>query len=54
VVPEPEGGAHRAPSEAIQAVSDQIARGLAEMEGQSGEQLVRARREKYLAMGRNL
>ena len=54
VVPEPEGGAHRAPSEAIQAVSDQIAKGLAEMEGQSGEQLVRARREKYLAMGRNL
>src|SRR5580693_10381580 len=54
VVPEPEGGAHRAPSEAIQAVSDQIAKGLAEMEGQSDEQLVRARREKYLAMGRNL
>jgi acetyl-CoA carboxylase carboxyl transferase subunit alpha len=54
VVPEPEGGAHRAPSEAIQAVSDQIVKGLAEMDGQSGEQLVRARREKYLAMGRNL
>ncbi|HSZ74126.1 MAG TPA: acetyl-CoA carboxylase carboxyltransferase subunit alpha [Rhizomicrobium sp.] len=54
VVPEPEGGAHRAPREAIQAVSDQIAKGLAEMDGQSGEQLVRARREKYLAMGRNL
>ena len=54
VVPEPEGGAHRAPSEAINAVSDQIAKGLAEMDGQSGEQLVRARREKYLAMGRNL
>jgi acetyl-CoA carboxylase carboxyl transferase subunit alpha len=54
VVPEPEGGAHRAPSEAIQAVSDQIAKGLAEMDGQSGEQLVQARREKYLAMGRNL
>ena len=54
IVPEPEGGAHRAPSEAIQAVADQIAKGLAEMDGQSGEQLVRARREKYLSMGRNL
>ena len=28
--------------------------GLAEMDGQSGEQLLRARREKFLAMGRNL
>jgi len=54
VIPEPEGGAHRAPQEAIQAVGDQIAKGLAEMDGQSGEQLLRARREKYLAMGRNL
>jgi acetyl-CoA carboxylase carboxyl transferase subunit alpha len=54
VVPEPEGGAHRAPIEAIEAMSDQIARGLTEMDGQSGEQLLRARREKFLAMGRNL
>ena len=54
VVPEPEGGAHRAPMDTIEAVGDQIARGLVEMEGQSGEQLLRARREKFLAMGRNL
>jgi len=54
VVPEPEGGAHRAPAETIEAVSDQIAAGLAELDGQSGEQLVRGRREKFLAMGRNL
>src|SRR3984957_8502501 len=54
IIPEPEGGAHRAPHEAIEAVIDQIAKGLAEMDGQSGEQLVRTRREKYLAMGRNL
>ena len=54
VVPEPQGGAHRAPLEAIEAVSDQIARGLSEMDGQTGEQLLRARREKFLAMGRNL
>ena len=54
VVPEPQGGAHRAPHEAIEAVGDQIARGLLELDGQTGEQLLRARREKYLAMGRNL
>ena len=54
IVPEPEGGAHRAPHEAIMAVADQIAQGLSEMEGMSGEQLVKARREKYLAMGRSL
>jgi len=54
VVPEPEGGAHRAPLDAIEAVGDQIAKGLGEFDGQSGEQLVRSRREKFLAMGRNL
>jgi acetyl-CoA carboxylase carboxyl transferase subunit alpha len=54
IVPEPEGGAHRGPSQAIAAVADQIARGLTELEGMSGEQLVRSRREKFLQMGRNL
>lgn len=54
VISEPEGGAHRAPIEAIESVADQIALGLGEMDGQSGEQLLRARREKFLAMGRNL
>jgi acetyl-CoA carboxylase carboxyl transferase subunit alpha len=54
IVPEPEGGAHRAPLEAIEAVSDQIAKGLAEMDGMSGEQLLKSRREKFLAMGRTI
>jgi acetyl-CoA carboxylase carboxyl transferase subunit alpha len=54
IIPEPEGGAHRAPMEAIDAVGEQIARGLAEMDGMTGEQCLRARREKYLAMGRNI
>jgi acetyl-CoA carboxylase carboxyl transferase subunit alpha len=53
-VPEPVGGAHRAPQESIDAVADQIAVGLKEMEGISGEDLLRQRREKFLAMGRNL
>jgi len=54
IVPEPVGGAHRAPQESIDAVADQIAAGLKEMEGISGEELLRQRREKFLAMGRTL
>ena len=41
-------------SNAIEAVGDQVAKGLAEMDGQSSEQLVRSRREKFLVMGRSL
>jgi acetyl-CoA carboxylase carboxyl transferase subunit alpha len=54
IVPEPVGGAHRAPIETIDAVADQIAEGLKEMEGVSGEELLRRRRAKFLAMGRGL
>jgi len=54
IVPEPVGGAHRAPEETIDAVADQIAAGLKEMEGISGDELLRQRRAKFLAMGRNL
>jgi acetyl-CoA carboxylase carboxyl transferase subunit alpha len=54
IVPEPVGGAHRAPAQAIEAVADQIAQGLKEMEGVSGEELLRQRRAKFLAIGRNL
>lgn len=54
IVPEPMGGAHRAPHQAIDAVADQIASGLKEMDGVSGEELLRQRRAKFLAMGRNL
>ncbi|HWC62916.1 MAG TPA: acetyl-CoA carboxylase carboxyltransferase subunit alpha, partial [Rhizomicrobium sp.] len=54
IIPEPDGGAHRGAGQTIQAVADQIAAGLSELENISGEQLVKARREKYLAMGRSL
>jgi acetyl-CoA carboxylase carboxyl transferase subunit alpha len=54
IVPEPEGGAHRGTAATIAAVSDQVAMGLAELENMSGEQLVKSRREKFLAMGRTL
>ena len=54
IVPEPQGGAHRAPEETIQAVGDTIERALGDMAGLSPQELRRQRREKYLAMGRNL
>jgi len=54
IVPEPMGGAHRAPEETILNVGEQIARSLAEMDRIPGEQLRKERREKYLEMGRNL
>ena len=54
IVLEPVGGAHRAPEEAILNVGETIARALAEMDRIPGEQLRKERREKFLAMGRNL
>jgi acetyl-CoA carboxylase carboxyl transferase subunit alpha len=54
IIPEPVGGAQRAPEEAILNVGEQIARALSEMDRIPGEQLRRERREKYLDMGRNL
>jgi acetyl-CoA carboxylase carboxyl transferase subunit alpha len=54
IVPEPVGGAHRAPDEAIANVGEQLARALAELEGISGDDLRRRRREKFLAIGRTL
>ncbi|HEY1638131.1 MAG TPA: acetyl-CoA carboxylase carboxyltransferase subunit alpha, partial [Rhizomicrobium sp.] len=54
IIPEPTGGAHRASSETIQAVGETIARALAEMRNLSRDELRHERREKYLAMGRNL
>ncbi len=54
IVPEPVGGAHRAPRQAIDAASDMIARGLTELDGKSPAELIKARRAKYLAIGRSL
>ena len=54
IVPEPMGGAHRAPDTAINAVGETIARAFDEMSGLTPQQLRLQRREKYLAMGRNL
>jgi acetyl-CoA carboxylase carboxyl transferase subunit alpha len=54
IIPEPMGGAHRASSETIQAVDETIARALGEMRNLSRDELRNERREKYLAIGRNL
>ncbi len=54
IVPEPMGGAHRAPEEAMGAVGEQIARALAELSHLSPDEVRRQRREKFLAIGRDL
>ncbi|HEY1837454.1 MAG: acetyl-CoA carboxylase carboxyltransferase subunit alpha [Rhizomicrobium sp.] len=54
IVPEPSGGAHRVPLETIEAVGETVAKALKEMEGLSADELRRQRRQKYLAIGRDL
>jgi acetyl-CoA carboxylase carboxyl transferase subunit alpha len=53
IIPEPVGGAHRSAETVISATGDQIAKGLTELAG-SNMDFREQRREKYLAMGRNL
>jgi acetyl-CoA carboxylase carboxyl transferase subunit alpha len=54
IVPEPPGGAHRAPERVIRSVGETISRALLEMHNLPPDELRRQRRDKYLAMGRNL
>ncbi len=54
IISEPLGGAHRDPDSVIAATGDMIANALAEMASRSGEQLRNDRKQKFLAMGRNL
>ena len=54
IVLEPVGGAHRAPQEAIMNVGEQIAKALADLTQIPRDELRRQRREKFLAIGRNL
>lgn len=53
VVTEPLGGAHRMPGEAMSSVGDAIETMLAPLLDLSAAALKEARREKYLAMGRD-
>ena len=52
VVPEPLGGAHRAPEEAMASVRTALARALAPLVGLDGATLRSRRRDKFLGMGR--
>jgi acetyl-CoA carboxylase carboxyl transferase subunit alpha len=52
VIPEPMGGAHRAPDEAIDAVGETIARALADLAQYDADTLRQRRQEKFLAMGK--
>lgn len=52
IIPEPLGGAHRNPDEAIAQVAKQIEKGLAELSPWDSERLIKRRQQKYLAMGR--
>ena len=51
IIPEPMGGAHRDPVQAIEAVGDTIEATLAELSSLGPEELRRTRREKFLQIG---
>jgi acetyl-CoA carboxylase carboxyl transferase subunit alpha len=54
IVPEPTGGAHRDPAEAVAAAGEAIAKALADLRGLDRAAVVRLRQEKFLAIGRTL
>ena len=51
IVPEPLGGAHRDRRAAFTSVETALTEMLGEMEGLSPQQLIKDRRQKFLAMG---
>src|SRR5712672_2785910 len=54
IVTEPIGGAHRDPAAAIASTGEAIASALGELKGLDRETVRRQRRDKFLAIGRNL
>lgn len=52
IIPEPLGGAHRSPDDAIRNVGDTIEKTLEQYAGMERSALKARRREKYLAMGK--
>jgi len=52
IIPEPVGGAHREPAQAMAATGSVIADALQDLSALDGAALVKDRREKYLAIGR--
>ena len=53
IVPEPLGGAHRAPSEAIQQLGEVVHEALRPLLDRDGDELRAERRRKFLAIGAN-
>jgi acetyl-CoA carboxylase carboxyl transferase subunit alpha len=51
IIPEPLGGAHREPAEAIAILKGALVEELAALEGRSSGELRQARREKFLRIG---
>ncbi|MBP1852200.1 acetyl-CoA carboxylase carboxyltransferase subunit alpha [Rhizobium halophytocola] len=54
IIPEPVGGAHRDPDAVLNRTRDVIEKALKEMSSLSGDALRKARRQKFLDIGRNL
>jgi len=54
IIPEPIGGAHRDAGAAIAATSEAVSQALGELKGLGRDAIRTRRREKFLAMGRNL
>ncbi len=54
IVPEPVGGAHRAPEAAVQAAGEAVAVALSVFEGLSAEDVRERRAAKFLAIGRKI
>lgn len=54
IIPEPAGGAHRDLKSVISATGNAISRNLDELSSVSGDNLRQQRRQKFLAIGRNL
>ena len=52
LIPEPGGGAHASPESAAEELGEALARVLDELCAMDIDELVRARHEKYYAMGR--
>ena len=54
IIPEPVGGAHRDHKSVINATADTLESALKEFDGKSPDEILKQRREKFLAIGRNL
>jgi len=52
IISEPVGGAHRDGGEVVEATGDRIGQALAEFDDMTPEAIRKARREKFLGIGR--